>query len=431
MTERKNHKKFTEDFHVMVALVILNSLGFFFLDFLIPYIASQQLEATGLQLGFIFSFLVMGFFISSTFTGIITDKVNAKKKLLLLGSIGRGISYFVIYSAIVLNSLLMMNISTFTLGFFAGFFWIPFNTFISEKSHKNNRSLAFGRKDFSVGMGTFIGSIIGFTIFIMGSINFPENTYFIYSPIIIFGICNIIAGTQYMCRIDESKKISQVEAVIEEKIAHINQEEDNPRALIMGFLFLMVSLLFAYINHSIAKPFINVYLLEAIISLPEIAVLAYIPSGIVSMLVAPRLGRFVDKINPAFGITITSLLGSLITWFLINTTEIWVFSLLLVFDVTIASTTNLILQNFLSRITVKHRGKVLGIHSTFMNLGSMVGPIIGGLVWDHMGMRAPFMISIIVELILIPFYLLGVFFVKPYIKEGYESKKPIIEDNIL
>ena len=423
--------KFTEDFNSMVKLVIFNSLGFFFIDFLIPYIASQQLEATGLQIGLVFSFLVMGFFISSTFTGFITDKVNAKKKLLLLGSIGRGMSYFVIYFAIVLNSLLMMNISTFTLGFFAGFFWIPFNTLISEKSHKNSRSHAFGRKDFSIGMGNFIGSFTGFTIFIIGNLYLSENTYFIYSAIVIFGICNIFAGTQYMCRIDESKKISQVEKFIEERTQNINQNENNPRALFLGFIFLMISLLFSYINHSIAKPFINVYLLEAIISLPEIAVLAYIPSGIVSMLVAPRLGKLVDKIPPALGITFTSLLGSLVTWLLINSKEVWMFSLLLMFDVTIVSTTNLILQNFLSRITIKHRGKVLGIHSTFMNLGNMTGPIIGGLAWDYLGMKAPFMISIIVELFLIPLYLLSVFFVKPYIKETYESEDAIIEDNII
>ena len=104
------------------------------------------------------------------------------------------------------------------------------------------------------------------------------------------------------------------------------------------------------------------------------------------------------------------------------TTEIWVFFFLLVIDVTIVSTNNLVLQNFLSRITIKNRGKVIGIHSTFMNLGNMIGPILGGMAWDLIDMRAPFMISIVVKLFLISFYLLAVLFVKPHIKKGMNSE---------
>ncbi len=430
MPESKNSKKFSEDFHSMVTLVIFNSLGFFFLDFLLPYFTSQQLNATGLQIGLVSSFLVMGYFISSTFTGFITDRVNAKKKLLLVGSIGRGLSYFMIYSAMVFKSLFLLNISTFTLGFFAGFFWIPFNTLIAEKSHKNNRSEAFGRKDFSVGVGTFIGSMVGFTIFIMGTIFYPENAYLIYCALIFFGISNIIAGFHYISRVDESKKISSVMIDEQENNHYDEKEEKNPTIFLIGFLFLIIALLLSYINNSLAKPFLNVYLLETITNVPQIAVLAFIPSGIVSMLLAPKLGKMVDKIHPALGISCASVLGALTTWFLINSSSIWLFSLLLVIDVTISSTTNLIIQNFLSRITIKNRGKIIGIHSTFMNLGNITGPILGGMAWDNIGMKAPFMISIVVELFLIPFYILAVIIVKPYIQEGYESQKIMVTESI-
>ena len=61
----------------MIQIVILNSLGFFFLEFIIQYFASQQLYATGTQMGLIFSVHVIGQLISSFFTGIIADRIKS------------------------------------------------------------------------------------------------------------------------------------------------------------------------------------------------------------------------------------------------------------------------------------------------------------------------------------------------------------------
>jgi len=44
----------------------------------------------------------------------------------------------------------------------AGVFWVPFNTFIAEKSNKDNRSQAFGKRDSANAIGQIIGSLFGF-----------------------------------------------------------------------------------------------------------------------------------------------------------------------------------------------------------------------------------------------------------------------------
>ncbi|MFW9906497.1 MAG: hypothetical protein ACFFFH_19450 [Candidatus Thorarchaeota archaeon] len=43
-----NRKWVTDDFDSMIKITIFNSFGFFFFEFLIPYVVSQELRATGI-----------------------------------------------------------------------------------------------------------------------------------------------------------------------------------------------------------------------------------------------------------------------------------------------------------------------------------------------------------------------------------------------
>lgn len=69
-----SNKRFTIDFEDMVNTITYNSLGFFFLDFLIPLVAIIQLEASGTMMGIIFSLRTFGYLFSSSFVGFLTDR---------------------------------------------------------------------------------------------------------------------------------------------------------------------------------------------------------------------------------------------------------------------------------------------------------------------------------------------------------------------
>ena len=66
----------------------------------------------------------------------------------------------------------------------------------------------------------------------------------------------------------------------------------------MGFILFCIVILLANINGSLAKPFLNVYIIEEIINDELIASFIYIPAGIAAMYLAPKLGQIVDKIQP-------------------------------------------------------------------------------------------------------------------------------------
>ncbi|MFX1512449.1 MAG: MFS transporter [Promethearchaeota archaeon] len=411
--------RFTKDFHSMIQIIKWNTPGFFFLEFLIPWVATQELSASGTEMGVIFAVQILGYTISSPFVGWLTDQTS-KTKLILTGSFGRGIAYFVIYLAIIMSWLPGLAIGTFSIGFGAGFFWVPFNTLIAEKSHKKNRAEAYGFRNREQGIGTFFGAFIGFGILIYAS-EVGLDSIFLYAAIPIFAIANFYAGILFLQNVDEKIKFDRHPfneiQIPNSTINHL------PQAFLFGFILLSVVLFMSSINGSLAKPFLLVYMLENIENNPELATMAFVPTGIISMLLAPKFGEIADRVHPMLGITVASVIGAVVTWLLINTDNLWIFAVLLVIDVTITTTAGLIGTNFISRLSKRHRGKLFGIQGATSSLGAVFGPIIGGFLWDAFGDKSPFLLSIIVELALIPVFVLSIYYILPHLAESFNDSK--------
>ncbi|MFX1455582.1 MAG: MFS transporter, partial [Promethearchaeota archaeon] len=232
------------------------------------------------------------------------------------------------------------------------------------------------------------------------------------------------AGIIFYRKVDESIKFSdENENNSDINTDEILYEKKRSRSMVIGTILLLILLFLSSINGNIARPFLNIYVIENIESNVNLVLWAYLPMGLVATLLAPRLGSFIDKLRPSIGISITWSLGSLLTWLLINATNIWVFSVIMLFDLAIGMSAGLIFQNFYSRISTEHRGKIFGVGDLFAFLGNVIGPILGGMVWDLISPQFPFIISIFVELSLIPLYLIAVHLLIPHMAESYEFKK--------
>jgi len=421
--------KFTSDFDSVIFIVIWNSLGFFFVDFIMIYMISQVWDGTGVAIGLFPASLTFGGLISSLFIGYLTDHVS-KQKLVMIGSFGRGLSYFGLYSSIILQSLPGVYISSFLLGLGAMLFWVPLDTLISEKSSKHHRSSAFGRRRFALGIGQVIGTIVGFSIFGLASYFAPDNVFLIFSAIPIFGLANFYAGIRFFLSVDEDKKfqfpsesIDEIDDPSELKINDTTLTERSAHLYILGIILLFFALILGAINAGIYRPFILPIVFENMKESPALISWFYLPAIIVGTLIAPRLGVIADKINPYLVISIASIVGGILTWIIVFfTRNIWVFSILLVFDNTIMLMVGFVFINFLSRVSIKHRGKIFGLITSFDSAGFIIGPILGGLVYG-ISHTMPFIISILVEWALIPFFVLGIWILNPQVVETLEDKK--------
>ena len=424
----------TPDFIPMIKIIFWNSMGFFFFSFLIPYVTIKLLGVSRTELGLAFSIQTVGGLLSSPIVGYLTDRIS-KKLLVLIGSFGRAAAYIVMYFGIIMSNYIIFTGGMFVLGFFVGFFWTPLDTLISEKSSKMNRSFAFGKRAAMIGWGNFVGSIISVTVFLIFSIITPEVLFLVYSPLLIFAASNISGGIIFHRKVDEEltfeKHIfniypSNVEptAITKEPVLIDSQEtpsEKMTRGFFFGFLILTLAFMTSNMNASLAYPYFQGYLTDVLLVENAILVmLIYFPSQVVSLLLAPKLGKVADKINPIIGIAFVSGFGSLVTFLIINSTSGLVFGILLLFDSTFAWGGNVILQNIVSRISKYHRGKIFGATQWLSLLGAILGPILGGIAWDNFGPKSPFIISIFIELSVIPLYAIAITYLKKYMAEKIE-----------
>ena len=426
--KKKKEDWVTPDFNKMVSIVSWNSLGFFFTEFIIPYVSSEILGGEGIQIGFLFSLIIIGASFSSLLAGYLTDRYS-KRILVLIGALGRGIAYLIIYLSILFRSFPLMNVGTLILGLLVGMYWVPFDHMLSEKSSKDHRSYAFGKRHGAMGKGIFIGGVIGTAIFGICTYLVPDMYWLVFSPMLIYFVSNLIGGILIYKRVDEtivySADSDEKEEKLEEVKGNLNIQTKNfkkmPKGFIIGFILLLSTYFLSSVNNFIAKPFVQVYILQNINDNPLFVLMAYAPAGTITMLIAPKLGEIVDNINPYIGIVTFSILGGLETFFLISVGNIWLFSIVLLFDAILGNATNLLLQNIFSRISIKNRGKVIGTGTSIGNLGGGVGPIFGGLAWDSYGSKMPFIISIFVELGLIAPYFASYNQIKPHLAEKTDN----------
>ena len=420
-------QKFTSDFNSVIFIVLWNSLGFFFIEFIMNYLIYQVLGYPAYNVGLFFSFITLGGLISTSFIGYLTDRYS-KRILVMIGSFGRGFSYFGLYISIILQSLIGMYISAFLLGLGAHMFWNPLDTIISEKSSKFHRSSAFGKRRFALGIGMVIGTVLGFSTFSLSNFFIPGNPYLAYSAILLFGVSNLYAGIQFLRKVDENKRFEYDED--QNKEGNESTPEDQNQAakknakliFFLGIIVLFSGFFLTAINFGFYRPFIQTYVIENIESNAELVAWFYLPTSLLGSLIAPKLGTLADKLNTYLTIVTASFFGGIVTWLIINSGNLWVFAILLIVDNTIMLTVSFVFINFISRLSVKHRGKIFGIISLFESIGMIIGPFLGGIVWETINPQAPFIISIIVEWTLIPLFIIGMKLLNPYLVESTDKK---------
>ena len=417
-------QKFTSDFNSVIFIVLWNSLGFFFIEFIMNYLIYHVLGYPAYNVGLFFSFITLGGLISTSFIGYLTDRFS-KRILVMIGSFGRGFSYFWLYGSIILESLVGMYVSAFLLGLGAHMFWNPLDAIISEKSSKFHRSSAFGKRRFALGIGMVIGTVLGFGIFSLSNFFFPNNPFLAYSAIPLFGISNFYAGIQFMRKVDENNRFDYDENDNNEnsisEIQNKSVKKNGKLIFFLGTIVLFFGFFLTAINFGFYRPFIQTYVIENVESNAELVAWFYLPTSLVGSLIAPKLGTMADKLNTYLTIAIASFFGGIVTWLIINSGNLWIFAILLVVDNTIMLTVSFVFINFISRLSVKHRGKIFGMIALFESIGMIIGPFLGGIVWETINPQAPFIISIIVEWSLIPLFIIGMKILNPYLVESIDK----------
>ena len=430
----------TPDFNSMIRITFWNGLGFIFFMFIKSYVVIYFFGGSGVTLGIIMALQPLARLFSTPLIAYLTDHTS-KKRLVLIGSMGRTLAYTLYWTSLVIQNLALFGVGTFCQGLLVGFFWPPFYSLISEKSNKDYRTqaLAEGRGKM-IGFGFLIGAFISIPIFSIVSILLPNNIALMYSPLLIFAVINVFAGIRFYLRVDESITFEKFSSSLnefnleanntlkkQEKIENKVVNNKKPyRIFYIGFIALNVVILLTSITGTIYSPFISAFLIENLlpdipeIIIPIIVMIVYFPAQVISQLGASKLGKVYDRISPHTSIIFIGCFKAIMIWLLICAFSAYDFALFLIFLFLALESNNYLIQAILSRISIKHRGKVFGLYMWVDRLGRVIGPIMGGILWDTLGYNLPFIFSIYLGLLLIPIFIFAIRKLSPYMVEKVE-----------
>ena len=335
---------------------------------LIPLFLTSQLGASPTIVGIIEGFAESLASILKVFSGYISDKVGKRKPLAIAGYSFSTIGKMFLYFATSWGWVFLGRTSD---RFGKGIRTAPRDALIAEAVDKENIGRAYGLHRALDTLGATIG--IALAYYFLTSYKGDYKAVFMYSLIPAFlGVIVLFFAKESTVKHELSKKLSFSWKSLDRRLQ----------------MFLIVILIFALGNSS------NQFLLLRAKSVgfsDSDVILLYLVYNIVYMIFSYPMGRLSDKIGRKkllimgyffYGIV---YLGFAVFGF---KSAMWI--LFSVYGLYIALTEG-VEKALVAEISPSHlKATVIGLHATFTGIGLLPASFIAGILWDTLGVTAPF-----------------------------------------
>ncbi|WP_427340678.1 MFS transporter [Caloranaerobacter sp. DY30410] len=354
-----------------------------FLSFILP-IYALELGSTPIEIGILYSIFSLLAILMRPIVGKWIDKKGRKNGLLI------AFGFFIITSLIFLISKnykylfaarILQSIAN-------SFLIISLDAMVSDVSNLENKGKNFGIISQYQNRGAFVGSTIGFIIFFNGAFDNP----FAY----IFGIYLLAATYALFLGIRDIKETLKVQNITVNKEENI-EKEFYKYILIMGILAGI---------ESIITPVFMLYLKENITSNLMLISFIFIPGAILSITLPSKLGKLADNFGRKKLMIVGLLLQSLFIAIIPITKGYYTFMILDIFITISQLLISPAIKALVSEITGGiFNGKAYGIYHLSVGIGGIIGPLLGGYIYQNINKNFPFYLQgialIIISIIIV------------------------------
>ncbi len=388
---------------IIAAIALINSLGY---GIIIPILYSYSLQfgLNDFENGMLFAIFSFCQFLATPFIGRLSDKYG-RKPLLLLSLSGTALSFFM---AAFAPSALFLFLARALDGITAGNIPVA-SAVISDTTNEKERAKGFGIIGASFGFGFIFGPAIA-TLTLSYGMNMPFIIAGIVSLItVIFTAVFLPETNRYIGQV-EKKHIFQTLDI--QKLATAIKDEKIGITLLLSLLYNIAFglFIFAFQPHAVKTMGLSANIISLIYTIYGIV-------GIVTqVLLIPRI---VKKFGERKSLILCFALVTLVFagMYKVSTFSVFVF-LSIVFG--FANGFFLpVMQTLLSKeVDAKSQGSILGLNSSYVSLGMIVGPILGGIIATF-SIPLPFIFGSIITLVCL-------IIAQTKLKDHYPSKEHLI-----
>lgn len=347
---------------VVAVIMIVNALGY---GVIIPilYSYSQKFGLSDFQNGLLFSTFSVCQFIATPFIGRLSDKYG-RKPLLVLSITGTFISF--VMMALAPNALFLF-IARALDGITAGNFPVA-AAVISDTTEPKDRAKGFGIIGAAFGFGFVFGPAISALTVGMGlAIPFIAAAAVTFVAVVLTAVVlretNRHIGEVNNAPFFDLKRM--LGAVFDERVG---------RLFAVSLLYMFAFSLYIYAVQPFAVKALGVDAAQMSIIFTVMGLVGLVAQ----VLVIPRVTRRLGEKKALVG----ALSGLVLAFFLLYLVNLYpVFLLILVLFSLANAFVNPLVQSLLSKETdARSQGSIMGLNTSYMSIGQIVGPVVGGLV---------------------------------------------------
>ena len=349
---------------------ILISLSFGVMSFLLP-IYSKEMGMNAAEIGGMFSILSFVILICKPIIGRWTDRIGWKWFLVIAMST-YALAFCILADA---TNIWFLYMSRILQGIGSAFLGIASYSMSVSIVDEDKVGQQIGRVASAHSIGIMLGTGICFLIL--------SRTEFLVGWQRLFRIYALLAGVGALLialRIKTNTKVPKKHMKSKETIKY---SKEMLGLLLITFLLMLSS--------SMLSPIFMVYLQDNVTTNVWGVALAFIPVNIIYSVFSGRLGGVSDKYGHTKIMLLRIGISCLVTLLIPSTNSLIFLAILWSADAVgdiLERTARIAFQSKL--VGKETKGEVYGVYSSVASIGTIIGPFIGGLVYDRIAMTAPF-----------------------------------------
>lgn len=386
----------------MRLILILTSLPVGVMSFFLP-IYSKSLDMNALEIAGLFSIISFILIIMRPFIGKLIDKVG-RKPILAISIFIYSISYLIFSIA---NNALLLYIARTTQGIASALMVISIYTIVADTNNFNNISNGFAKVNSAKSTGNIYGCIL--SSLILSKVSFFYGLKILF---IIFSLSCLFSLFKVMTTFKESRNV-----VIRKNFNIKNYSINTIKLLLIVFISSLLS--------SMISPILMIYLQDKITTDITGLALAFFPALIVGSLLSVKIGVISEKLGKNKSMLIGIVITGITTITLPNLKSLFMFSIIWTLLSIGGILYNLAESSLYAQLNKSNdNGEIFGVYTFASDMGVMIGPLIGGFLYENISKVTPFYFNgatMIILAIFIPILL------KDTINLNNESSKDIYE----
>lgn len=355
----------------------------------------EKLGKGALELGILAAAFGITYVIFSPIFGSWADKYG-KKKIITIGLFGFAISNLLFVAAIYLERFEFLLIARAIEGIFASAVFPAAIAMVSDIVPEEERGKNIGIVSAGAGIGLVIGPVLGGFLYNI-SIEFPFYVSSSLAFLTVLWAATTLSETKIYSNTSETLIVSEKETGFINSIKRIIEILPSPKFIF--FIFVLVDMIYL-MSWTLVSPGISFYIYNDLLLTPTDFGFFVASYGFFAALGEGFLGTLSDKFGRRPLIFLGMLLNGLFYLILLNVSTI--------FGMIIAASIAGISLGFMAPAMKalisdaaddENRTIVIGTASGLTYLGIVIGPIIGGYLYDRLSMSFLFKISIGISII--------------------------------